>query len=324
MKNRCIEWCSFAMLALPVGSAIAQPNWAPSKPVRMIVPVSGTTNDVIAREVASRLGPVLGQPVVVENRPGAGGNIGADLAAKAPADGHTILVGYNGPIAINRSLFERMPFDPLKDFVPISLAVTAPQYLVVSPTLRINTVRGLVDYATKHPGQLSYGSIGPGSASHLTMEMFKAAAHVDMVHVSYKGSGAVITDLVAGNVKVAFLVPGNVQQFVKDARLKVIATSGAQRFRSTPDVPTLQEAGYPGFIATSWVGFLAPANTPKPIVARYHTEITRILNAPDVKQKLQGMEFEVVASNPEQFEEWIRADAARWEKVVRSANVKLE
>lgn len=324
MKNRRIAFCLLGALALVPWSASAQSDWSPSKPVRMVVPVAGTTNDVIAREVASKLGPALGQPVVVENRPGAGGNIGADLVAKAPADGETILVGYNGPIAINRSLFDKMPFDSLKDFAPISLAVTAPQYLVVSPTLRVNSVRELVDYANKHPGQLSYGSIGPGSASHLTMEMFKAAARVDMVHVPYKGSGAVITDLVAGHIKIAFLVPGNVQQFVKDGRLKVIATSGSQRFRSAPDVPTLQESGFPGFIATSWVGFLAPAKTPKAVISRYHAEISRILNTPEVKQKLQGMEFEVVASTPEQFRDWIRADAARWEKVVRDAKVKVE
>lgn len=324
MKNRRIAFCLLGALALVPWSASAQSDWSPSRPVRMVVPVAGTTNDVIAREVASKLGPALGQPVVVENRPGAGGNIGADLVAKSPADGQTILVGYNGPIAINRSLFDKMPFDSLKDFAPISLAVTAPQYLVVSPTLRVNSVRELVDYANRHPGQLSYGSIGPGSASHLTMEMFKAAAHVDMVHVPYKGSGAVITDLVAGHIKIAFLVPGNVQQFVKDGRLKVIATSGSRRFRSAPEVPTLQESGFPGFIATSWVGFLAPAKTPKAVISRYHAEISGILNTPEVKQKLQEMEFEVVASTPEQFREWIRADAARWEKVVRDAKVKVE
>lgn len=324
MKNRWLVLClMFAVSAAP-WAASAQSPWSPSKPVRMVVPVMGTTNDVIAREVASRLGQVLGQPVVVENRPGAGGNIGAEFVAKSAADGQTILVGYNGPIAINRALFDKIPFDPLKDFAPITLAVTSPQYLVVSPTLPVNSVSELLAYARKHPGELSYGSIGPGSASHLTMEMFKTAAHIDMVHVPYKGSGAVITDLIAGNVKVAFLVPGNVQQFVKDGRLKVIATSGSQRFGSTPNVPTLQEVGFAGFVATSWVGFLAPAKTPAAVISRYHAEIVRILTSPEVKKKLQGMEFDVVAGSPEQFQEWIRADAARWEKVVRDANVKVE
>lgn len=324
MKNRWLVLCLMFAASAASWAASAQSPWSPSKPVRMVVPVMGTTNDVIAREVASRLGQVLGQPVVVENRPGAGGNIGAEFVAKSAADGQTILVGYNGPIAINRALFDKMPFDPLKDFAPITLAVTSPQYLVVSPTLPVNSVSELLAYARKHPGELSYGSIGPGSASHLTMEMFKTAAQIDMVHVPYKGSGAVITDLIAGNVKVAFLVPGNVQQFVKDGRLKVIATSGSQRFGSTPNVPTLQEVGFPGFVATSWVGFLAPAKTPAAVIARYHAEIVRILTSPEVKKKLEGMEFDVVAGSPEQFQEWIRADAARWEKVVRDANVKVE
>lgn len=324
MNMRCVAILA-AALGIPIsGQASDAEKWIPTKPIRLVVPVAGTTNDVIAREVAAKISPALGQPVVVENKPGAGGNIGADAVAKAPADGYTLLVGYNGPIAINRSLFKKMPFDPEKDLAPISLAVTTPQYLVVNPSLPVNTVAELVALVKKAPGTMSYGSIGPGSASHLTMEMLKSAAHVDMVHVPYRGSGAVITDLVAGNIKAAFLVPGNVQQFVKDGRLKVIATTGTRRFASAPTVPTLIESGYPNFVATSWIGFLAPAQTPKNIMVRYNAEIRKALNMPDVQEKLRAMEFEVVASSPEQFRDWIKADTARWAKVIRDANVSVE
>ncbi|TDF64988.1 tripartite tricarboxylate transporter substrate binding protein [Cupriavidus sp. L7L] len=324
MNKRCIALLVM-VLGIPIsGHTSDGGRWIPTKPIRVVVPVAGTTNDVIAREVAAKISPALGQPVVVENKPGAGGNIGADAVAKAPADGYTLLVGYNGPIAINRSLFKNMPFDPEKDLAPITLAVTTPQYLVVNASLPVATVADLVALAKKSPGAISYGSIGPGSASHLTMEMFKSAAHVDMVHVPYRGSGAVITDLIAGNVKAAFLVPGNVQQFVKEGRLKVIATTGTRRFVSAPAVPTLIESGYPNFVATSWIGFLAPARTPQNVIARYNAEIKQALSLPDVQEKLRAMEFDVVGSSPEQFRDWIKADAARWQKVIRDENVKVE
>jgi tripartite-type tricarboxylate transporter receptor subunit TctC len=309
-------------LLLTVGAQAQE--WSPAKPVRIIVPITGSTNDVLGRLVAAKLQDLIGQPVIVENRPGAGGNIGADFVAKSPPDGLTLLVGYNGPIAINPTLFEKMPYDPVKDLAPITLAVSSPQYLTVNPSLPVHTVKEFVEWAKSHPGQLSYASVAAGSASHLTMEMFKSAAQFQATHVPYRGAGPAVTDLVAGNVHAAFLVPGNVQQFVKEGRLRLIASSGQKRFASTPDVPTLAESGYPDFVATSWIGFLAPAGTPKPIIERYNKEIVKVLHMPDVREKLQGMEFEVVAGTPEQFAGWIRTEIPRWGKVIKATGAKAD
>jgi tripartite-type tricarboxylate transporter receptor subunit TctC len=310
-----------ASILAATGVANAQ-EWAPTKSIRIIVPIVGSTNDVLARLVAPKLQEALGQPVVVENKGGAGGNIGADLVAKAAPDGHTLLVGYNGPIAINVSLFDKMPYDPVKDLAPITLAVMAPQYLVVNPGVPVNNVAELVALAKAEPGKLAYASVAIGSASHLTMEMLKLAAGVDMTHVPYRGAAPALTDLVAGNVQAAFLVPGNVMQFAKEGRLKLIASSGMKRFASTPDVPTLVESGYPDLVATSWIGFLTTGGTPRNIIDRYHREIVRILQMPEIRDKLVGMEFDVVAGTPEQFSAWIKTEIPRWGKVIKATGAK--
>ena len=316
------------LLCIAAGALVASTSlakdWAPTKTVHIIVPIVGSTNDVLARLVAPKLQEALGQTVIVENKAGAGGNIGADYVAKAPPDGHTLLVGYNGPLAVNVTLFKNIPYDPRTDLTPLTLAVTAPQYLAVNPSLGVNNVREFVAKAKANPGKLSYASVAVGSASHLTMEMFKDAAGIDLVHIPYKGAGPAVADLVGGQVGAAFMVPGNVQQFAKDGRLKLIASSGEKRFASTPDVPTLVESGYPTMIATSWIGFLAPKGTPKPIVDRYSRELTRILNLPDVKKQLHDMEFEVVASTPAQFSDWIKSEIQKWGKVIKATGAKVD
>ena len=314
------------VLALGLGSVASAQllEWAPIKPVRIIVPIVGSTNDVLARLVAPKLQEALGQPVVVENKGGAGGNIGADYVAKSSPDGHTLLVGYNGPLAINVTLFDKMPFDPVKDLAPITLAVTSPQYLVVNPGVPAKNVAELVALARAQPGKLSYASVSVGSASHLTMEMLKLEAGVDLTHIPYKGAAPALTDLVAGNVQVAFMVPGNVLQFAKEGRLRLIASSGAKRFPGTPNVPTLVESGYPGLVATSWIGFLAAGGTPRNIVDRYHKELAKILQSPDVRDRLTAMEFDVVASTPEQFSAWIRNEIPRWGKVIKATGAKAD
>ena len=299
-------------------------EWSPSKPVKIIVPIVGSTNDVLARIVAPKLSEAIGQPVIVENKPGAGGNIGADFVAKATPDGHTLLVGYNGPLAINVSLFEKMPYDSVKDLAPITLAVAAPQYLVVNPALPIKNVQEMVAYAKSNGGKMSYASIAVGSASHLTMEMFKLAAGVEITHIPYRGAGPAITDLLAGNVGAAFLVPGNVQQFLKEGRLRLIATSGQKRFPSTPTIPTLIESGYPDFLATSWIGFLTTAGTPKPVIDRYNKELVKILKSTEVREKLESMEFEVIAGSPDQFRNWIGSEIPRWGKVIKATGAKAD
>jgi tripartite-type tricarboxylate transporter receptor subunit TctC len=318
-----------AVLALAAASlctgAFAQgQEWAPTRPVRIIVPIVGSTNDVLARLVAPKLQEALGQPVVVENKPGAGGNIGADMVAKAQPDGHTLLVGYNGPLAINVTLFDKMPYDPVKDLQPLTLAVKSPQYLVVNANSGITSVQDFVAKARAAPAKYSYASIAMGSASHLTMEMLKSAAGIHVTHIPYRGAGPAVTDLLAGNVQAGFFVPGNVQQFVKEGKLKLLATSGTRRFHSTPDVPTLIESGYKDFEATSWIGFLTAAGTPRPIVDRYHRELVKILTSPEISARLREMEFEVIASTPEQFGSWIRAEIPRWGKVIKATGAKAE
>lgn len=298
-------------------------DWAPTKPVRIVVPIIGSTNDVLARMVAPKLQEALGQAVVVENKAGAGGNIGANEVAKAASDGHTLLVGYNGPLAINVGLFDKMPYDPLKDLAPITLAVKAPQYLVVNPATGITSVQDLVAKAKAAPTKYSYGSVALGSASHLTMEMFKSAAGFHMTHIPYRGAGPAMTDLIAGNVQAGFFVPGNVQQFVKEGRLRLLASTGTRRFASTPDVPTLSEI-FKDFEATSWIGFLAPGGTPQHIIDRYNREIVAILNQPDTRKRLQEMEFEIMATTPKQFSDWIRTEIGRWGKVIKDTGTKAE
>jgi tripartite-type tricarboxylate transporter receptor subunit TctC len=325
MPNKLTRRGAIALLAaafLPL--AVPAQEWAPTKPVRIIVPIVGGTNDVVARLVAPELQKALGQAFVVENKGGAGGNIGADLVAKSPPDGHTLLVGYNGPIAINTTLFRNLPYDPQKDLAPITLAVTSPQFLVVHPSVPVRNVAEFVAYVKANPGKLSYASVAVGSASHLTMEMLKSAAGIDLVHVPYKGSHPAVVDLLGGQVSASFLVPGNILEFVKDGRAKVIASTGSRRFAATPEVPTMIEQGYPDFVAVSWIGFLAPGGTPKPIIDRYNKEIVRILHLPEVRARLQQMEFELVAGTPEQFSHWIGAEIPRWGKVIRDTGAKAD
>ena len=321
--RRALIAFTVAACASWAGPARAQ-EWAPSRTVRIVVPIVGSTNDTLARLVAPELQKVLGQSVIVENRGGAGGTIGADMVAKSPPDGHTLLIGFNGPIAINVTLFNKLPYDPVKDLTPITLAVTSPQFLAVHPSVPARNVAEFVAYAKANPGKLSYGSVSTGSASHLTMEMLKSASGINIEHVPYKGAAPALVDLVGGQVQAAFLVPGNVQQFVKEGKLRVIASSGQKRFAASPEVPTMIEQGYADFVALSWIGFLAPGGTPKPILDRYNKEIVRILNLPEVRAKLEQMEFDVVGGTAEQFRNWIQLEIPRWGQVIKATGAKAD
>ena len=309
-----------AALSFP---ALAQ-DWSPTKPVRIIVPIVGSTNDVLARLIAPELSKAVGQPVIVENKGGGGGNIGADFVAKSDPDGHTLLIGFNGPIAINQSLFKKMTYDPVKDLAPITLVVTTPQFFVVPPSVPVKNVAEFVARARAEPGKMSYGSVSIGSASHLTMEMLKTAAKIDVVHVPYKGAPPVLTDLLGGQIQAGFFVPGNVLQYMKDGRLRAIAATGRKRFAAAPDVPTMIEQGFPDFEAVAWIGFLAPGATPRPIIERYNREIVRIANSPDVKGKLEALAFEVVATSPDEFRQWIAKEVPRWGKVIRETGATAD
>jgi tripartite-type tricarboxylate transporter receptor subunit TctC len=319
------------LAAALLGVAASSPTWAqnaadwkPSKPVRIMVPIVGSTNDVLARLVAPKLQEVFGQPFVVENKGGAGGNIGTLDVVRSTPDGHNLLVGYNGPLAINVSLFSKMPFDPQKDLAPITLAVKAPQYLVVNPATGITNVKDFIAIAKTTPEKLNYGSVSVGSASHLTMEMMKSEAGFNITHIPYRGAAPAVSDLVAGMIQTGFFVPGNVQGFVKEGKLRLLASTGLKRFPSTPDVPTLSESGLKDFEATSWIGFLAPAGTPPHIIQRYNEEMVKILKSPEIQARLHEMEFEVVASTPGDFGKWIASETTRWGKVVKDIGVKLD
>jgi tripartite-type tricarboxylate transporter receptor subunit TctC len=313
----------FVPILLLSPTAQAQ-EWFPTKPVRIIVPITGSTNDVLARLLAPKLQEVFGQPFVVENKPGAGGNIGANEVVRSAPDGHTLLIGYNGPLAINVTLFDKMPYDPVKDLAPIVLAVKASQYLVVNPSIGINSVKEFIAAVKANPTKYSYGSVAIGSASHLTMEMMKSAAGIHITHIPYKGAGPAISDLIGGTIQAGFFVPGNVQGFVKDGRLKLLATTGHTRFATTPNIPTLNESGLKDFEATSWIGLLAPTGTPPNIIERYNREVVKILKSPEITKRLQDMEFEIVAGSPKQFGDWIGLEIKRWGKVIKDTGAKAE
>lgn len=316
---------ALALCSAASGWAQGTPTeWSPSKPVRIIVPIVGSTNDVLARLIGPELQKALGQPFVVENKPGAGGNIGAYEVSRAAPDGHTLLIGYNGPLAINVTLFGKMPYDPVTDLVPITLAVKSPQYLVVNPAAGFTDVKDFIAKAKANPTKYSYGSVSMGSASHLTMEMMKLGAGFHATHIPYRGAGPAVADLISGTVQAGFFVPGNVQGFVKEGRLKFLASTGSKRFPSTPDVPTLAESGLKDFEATSWIGLLAPNGTPPAIVNRYHDEVARILKTPEIQRRLHEMEFEIVASTPKQFSDWIGFEIVRWGKVIKATGAKVE
>ena len=313
----------YAFLSALVASPACLAQGAfPSRPVRIIVPVVGGTMALTARLVSPELSKSLGQPVLVETKAGAGGNIGTDYVAKSAPDGYTLLVAFNGPIAINPTLFDKLPFDPLKDLAPITHAVSSPQFLVVHPSVPVSTVSEFVAYAKSRPGKLNYGSIAVGGGSHLTMEMLKTAAGIDLVHVPYKGSAPAIADVIAGTVQAAFLVPGNVLPHMKAGQMKVLASTGRQRLASTPGIPTMIESGFADFEAISWIGFMAPAGTPKPVIDRYNTELVRILRLPEVRDKLTAIDFEVVAGSAESFGELIRAEIPKWGKIIRQTGTR--
>jgi tripartite-type tricarboxylate transporter receptor subunit TctC len=315
---------AFLVPVLMLSTTAQAQEWFPTKPVRIIVPITGSTNDVLARLLAPKLQEVFGQPFVVENKPGAGGNIGANEVVRSAPDGHTLLIGYNGPLAINVTLFDKMPYDPVKDLAPIVLAVKASQYLVVNPAIGINNVHEFIAAVKANPTKYSYGSVAIGSASHLTMEMMKSAAGIHITHIPYRGAGPAVSDLIGGTIQAGFFVPGNVQGFVKDGRLKLLATTGHTRFVTTPNIPTLNDSGLKDFEATSWIGLLAPAGTPSNIIERYNREVIKILKSPEVTKKLQDMEFEIVAGSPKQFGDWIGLEIKRWGKVIKDTGAKAE
>ncbi len=297
----------------------------PSRPIRLVVPFpAGGPLDAIARAIGQKLSLAWGQPVVIDNRPGAGGNIGADLVAKSAPDGYTILEGALSTHAVNVSLYSKMPYDPIKDFAPITLVAVTPNVLVLNPSVPANSVAELISYARANPGKLAFGSGGNGSAGHLAGELFKTEAKVDMVHVPYKGAAPAMQDLLGGQIQLMFDNLASSMQQVRAGKLKAIAVTTARRSPLAPDLPTLAETGLPGFDIYTWWGFLAPAGTPKEIIAKWNAEVTRILNTPEMQAYFAQQGAEPSPTSPEQFMALIRSEIPKYAKIIKASGAKVD
>jgi tripartite-type tricarboxylate transporter receptor subunit TctC len=307
---------------------LALPVWAqsyPTKPVRVIVTFPpGSTPDIVGRALASRLQEAMGQPFVVENRSGAGGNVGADAVAKAAPDGYTLLVSTNGVFAINKALYKAMPFDPDKDLAPLSLLATAPQMLVVHPSLGLKNFKDFIEYAKRNRDKLSYGSVGSGSASHLTMELLKSDAGVDLVHVPYKGFPPAVTDMLSGNIHAMFAIVPGVLPHVKAGKMNALAVTALKRSSLAPDVPSVAELGLPQLESLAWIGLGAPAGLPADVVDRITGETTRGMRLPEVRGLLGRQGFDVVAGSPQEFSRWIQAESVKWTRVIRASGATAD
>ena len=296
----------------------------PTRPVRLVVPFpAGGTTDIIARATAQKLSEAWGQQVIVDNRPGAAGNIGSELVAKAAPDGYTLLMGTVGTHAINPSLYAKMPYDHVKEFAPVILVAGVPNVLVVNPDLPIKSVPELIAYAKANPGKLNFASSGSGTSIHLSGELFKAMTGVQMTHVPYKGSAPALTDLIGGQVQLMFDNLPSSLAFIKAGKLRALAVTSASRAPALPDVPTVADT-VPGFEASSWFGVLAPAGTPPEIIARINGEVTKWLATPEAKEKLTAQGANVAGGTPQDFAKHIQAETAKWAKVVKESGAKVD
>jgi tripartite-type tricarboxylate transporter receptor subunit TctC len=297
----------------------------PTKPVRLIVPYPpGGATDVLSRTVGQKLAESLRQQFVIDNRSGASGILGLELAAKSVPDGHTIAMGQASNLAINLALMGKLPYDPVRDFAPISLVATSHSMLVVHPSLPVHSIKDLVALAKARPGAINFASAGRGSPGHILTERFKKAASIDMVHVPYKGANPALNDVVAGHVQLYFTSPISAQPFVQAGRLRRIATAGAKRSPAMPELPTIAESGYPEIESTSWWGLIAPAAVPREIIDRLGAETARILNTPDVKERLVSQGAEPAGTTPDQFAAFIKSEIVKWARMVKETGVKLE
>src|SRR5688572_16566567 len=313
----------FALLSFLVMTTGAAAQSFPSKPIRVVIPfVAGGSSDIVGRAIGSKFQELLGQPAVVENRPGANGAIAAEFVAKADPDGHTILVGSIGVFSINAALFKDLRYHPVRDFAPISLAVTTPNVLITKPDLKFNSMQELVDFARKNPGRLSYCSSGTGSSDHLTAELLKQIAGVFAVHVPYRGGAACQTDIMGSQVDFSFQNLGAVTNYIKGNRMKALATTAAKRHPQLSSVPAVGEAGFPGLVVTSWQAVAAPAKTPPAIVARLSDATVKALRSPDIAERMSQIGFDVVASSSDEFGKFMRAEVDRWTQVVNKGGIK--
>jgi tripartite-type tricarboxylate transporter receptor subunit TctC len=319
-----ILYCCGALL-LAVIAQISAAQTYPAKPIRIVVhfPPGGPT-DLVARAVGQKLNEAWGHQVIIDNRPGAGGILGVDLVVRAAPDGYTLLLGTGGSMSIAPAIGLKAPYNVFSDLAPISLVVINPQLLVLHPSLPVSSVKELIRFAKLKPGQINYASVGPGSPQHLGMEMLKSMAGVDMLHIPYKGTAPAITDVLAGQVSLMFNSMPSVLPHVRNKKLKGIAVSSAKRSSAAPDIPTVAEAGLPGFEYVTWYGLYAPAATPKDIVMKLNVEVVKILTAPELSQRLASQGAEPASGTPEQLGRHMRDEYESWKKVIKTANIRLD
>ena len=313
-----------AVVAVGISVSPAAAQTYPSKPVRLIAASSpGSGVDIVGRIVAQKLGERLGQQVVVDNRAGAGGNLGAEIAAKAAPDGYTLFMGTPAQ-TINSGLYRTLNYDLVRDFAPVSLLTTGHYAIVVHPSLPVKSVKELTTLARARPGQLFYASAGNGNATHLAAALFSSMTHIELVHVPYKGSGPALTDLIGGQVQLMFSNLTAALPYVKAARLRALAVTGEKRSPAAPDLPTVMEAGVPGYVVASWFGILLPAGAPRELIMRLNSELAQVMRAPDVRERLATDGAEPTFSTPEKFGDFIKAEIAQWSKVIRDAKIAPE
>ncbi|WP_084085341.1 Bug family tripartite tricarboxylate transporter substrate binding protein [Cupriavidus sp. USMAA2-4] len=308
----------------PFVAVHAADQW-PSRPIRWIVPYPpGGSTDMLARVVGQKLGEQLGQPVVIENKAGAGGNLGTDFAAKQPADGYTLVMGNIGPLAINPSLYRDLPYDPVKDLAPVTMLMAVPNLLVVNPALPVHSVKDLLAYAKRQPAPLGFATPGAGTSLHLAGELFASMAGVALTHVPYKGSAPGLNDTMAGHVPMMFDNMPSALQLVKTGKLRALAITSAQRSPQLPEVPTMAESGLRGYEIAGWFGVLVPAATPRPIVARLDKALQAILKQPEVRRQLDEMGGIVSGAGPQEFARYIDSESRKWGQLVRSAHITVQ
>jgi tripartite-type tricarboxylate transporter receptor subunit TctC len=307
---------------LAAQSVLAQPY--PSKPVKLVVTYPpGGSSDLMARILGQKLSELWGQPVIVESKPGAAGSIGMDYAAHQAPDGYSFVIGNLGPVTVN-PLLSKVPYDIERDFIAVSLISTGPNILVVNPATPVKTLAELVAYARANPGKMNFGSSGAGSVAHLSGEMFKNIAKLDITHIAYKGGILSVQDLVAGHVQIVFSDALPVMQFIKSGRLRALATTGPERSPSMPDIPTCAESGMPGLVAVNWWGVLLPAGTPKAIVQKFHADIVKVMKDADLKERFAQLGVDAVSSTPEDFAAFMRAEAVKYAKLIKDADIKID
>ena len=302
--------------------------WAqsfPAKPIRILVPFpAGGSADIMARVVGQKMAETWGQPVVIDNRPGAGGNIAAEMAAKAAPDGYTLFLCVVGTHAIHQSLYKKLPFDPIKDFAAVAYIAGVPNVVVVHPSIPVTSVKELIAFVKARPGRINFGSSGTGTSVHMSGEMLKVMAGLDMTHVAYKGNPQAVTDLIAGQIELMITNTPSVIPYIKNGRLRPLAVTGRERSAALPDVPTMEEAGLPGYESTAWFGLVSPAAVPRGIVNKLNSEVMRIVGLADVRQNLSSQGAEPLAMTPDEFGDFMKAETLKWAKVVRASGARAD